>query len=51
MKAPSDGWDSDEREALASDELARQLAAAQARHTLGAGGRSAHPRQGSTRRA
>jgi hypothetical protein len=38
MKAPSDGWDSDEREALASDELARQLAVAQARHTLGAEG-------------
>jgi len=38
MKAPSDGWDSDEREALASDELARQLAAAQTRHSLGAEG-------------
>lgn len=37
MNTPSDGWDSDEREVLESDELGRQLAAARERHTLAAG--------------
>lgn len=35
MKAPSDGWDDDEREVLESDELDRQLQAVRARHALG----------------
>src|SRR5512134_3364978 len=34
MKAPSDGWDDDEREVLESDELGRELEAVRARHTL-----------------
>jgi hypothetical protein len=35
MKAPSDGWDADEREVLESDQLARALEAARERHVLG----------------
>lgn len=35
MKAPSDGWEPDEREALASDELGRELEAVRARQALG----------------
>lgn len=34
MKTPSDGWDADEREALASEQLARGLEAVRARHAL-----------------
>ncbi len=34
MKAPSDGWDADEREALESDRLARELEAVRARQAL-----------------
>lgn len=34
MKTPSDGWDADEREVLESDQLARELEAARARHAL-----------------
>ena len=37
MSTPSDGWDSDERDVLESDELRRQLAATRERHTLAAG--------------
>jgi hypothetical protein len=35
MRTPSDGWDPDEREVLASAELDRQLDAVRERHTLG----------------
>ena len=37
MKAPTDGWDDDERDVLESVELGRQLEAVRARHALAAG--------------